>query len=200
MLLACAWLDAPLLQFRANASASSRVLTTSHRKVPTAVRSCKRVRVSNMRAVVQRVKSANVSVDGNTISSIGAGLLCLVGVGKDDGEEDAEYICRKMMNIRLWPNETDRLRSFDRSVLQTDYGMLLVSQFTLFGRLKGNKLDFSHAMSPSVAKEQYAQLVQRCKDQLGDDRVKDGVFGAMMDVSLVNDGPVTINLDSKSRE
>jgi len=152
-----------------------------------------------MRAVLQRVKSASVTVDGQVVSKIGPGLLCLIGVGKDDVAADAEYICRKILNIRLWPNLENRERAFDSNCVDNGYELLLVSQFTLFGRLKGNKLDFSRAMSPLTAKDQYQQFVERVRAAYEGDRVKDGVFGAMMDVELINDGPVTINIDSQER-
>lgn len=150
-----------------------------------------------MRAVVQRVKEASVKVDGEVVSSIGPGLLCLVGLRDTDTEKDAEYIVRKIVGLRLWASE-DGSKAWNQSVVQRDYGILCVSQFTLFSRLKGaGKPDYSKAMPPQQAREAYAAFMQRLAQACRPERVFDGVFGAMMDVSLVNDGPVTILLDSQ---
>ncbi|XP_059663843.1 uncharacterized protein LOC132309564 isoform X1 [Cornus florida] len=148
-----------------------------------------------MRAVVQRVASASVEVEGRTISEIGPGLLVLVGLHDSDADSDADYICRKVLNMRLFPNEKTG-KTWDQNVMQRDYGVLLVSQFTLYGILKGNKPDFHVAMSPERAKPFYASLVDKFQKSYNPDAVKDGIFGAMMKVNLVNDGPVTMQLDS----
>ncbi|KAL5575325.1 hypothetical protein UlMin_017024 [Ulmus minor] len=150
-----------------------------------------------MRAVVQRVTSASVEVEGRKVSEIGPGLLVLVGLHDSDSDSDAEYICRKVLNMRLFPNETSG-RGWDQNVMQRNYEVLLVSQFTLYGFLKGNKPDFHLAMPPEKAKPFYASVVDRFKISYNPDAIKDGVFGAMMKVSLVNDGPVTMQLDSQS--
>ncbi|KAG8385485.1 hypothetical protein BUALT_Bualt03G0050200 [Buddleja alternifolia] len=174
-----------------------------------------------MRAVVQRVASASVEVEGRTVSAIGPGLLVLVGLHETDAESDAEYICRKVLNMRLYPNEKTG-KTWDQNVMQRNYEVLLgnfslyllcsrtmadelligrflfgaVSQFTLYGVLKGNKPDFHVAMPPDKAKPFYASLVEKFQKAYRMDAVKDGVFGAMMKVNLVNDGPVTMQLDS----
>jgi len=148
-----------------------------------------------MRAVVQRVASASVEVEGRIVSAIGAGLLVLVGLHESDVDSDAEYICRKVLNMRLFPNEKTG-KNWDQNVMQINYGVLLVSQFTLYGILKGNKPDFHVAMSPERAKPFYASLVDKFRLSYNPDAVKDGIFGAMMKVNLVNDGPVTMQLDS----
>ncbi|KAJ8626091.1 hypothetical protein MRB53_019398 [Persea americana] len=148
-----------------------------------------------MRAVVQRVVSASVEVDGRTISEIGPGLLVLVGLHESDVESDADYICRKVLNMRLFPNDKSG-KTWDQSVMQRKFEVLLVSQFTLYGFLKGNKPDFHVAMSPQDAKPFYESLVQKFKNTYNTDVIKDGLFGAMMKVHLVNDGPVTMQLDS----
>ncbi|XP_024983806.1 D-aminoacyl-tRNA deacylase isoform X1 [Cynara cardunculus var. scolymus] len=148
-----------------------------------------------MKAVVQRVISASVEVEGRTVSAIGPGLLVLVGVHDLDTDSDADYICRKVLNMRLFPNEKTG-KSWDQSVMQKNYEVLLVSQFTLYGILKGNKPDFHVAMAPDRAKSLYASLVERFQRSYKADAVKDGVFGAMMKVNLVNDGPVTLQLES----
>ncbi|KAL6574048.1 hypothetical protein OROHE_001590 [Orobanche hederae] len=156
-----------------------------------------------MRAVVQRVASASVEpngcrlVEGRTVSKIGPGLLVLVGLHETDVESDAEFICRKVLSMRLFPNEKTG-KTWDQNVMQRKYEVLLVSQFTLYGFLKGNKPDFHVAMPPGAAKPFYASLVEKFQKAYRADAVKgeDGVFGAMMKVSLVNDGPVTMQLDS----
>ncbi|RCV23387.1 hypothetical protein SEVIR_5G002100v4 [Setaria viridis] len=150
-----------------------------------------------MRAVVQRVLSASVEVEGRVVSAIGPGLLVLVGVHEADTDSDADYICRKVLNMRLFPNENTG-KAWDQSVMQRNFEVLLVSQFTLYGILKGNKPDFHVAMPPAKAKPFYASLVEKFQRSYSADSVKDGVFGAMMKVSLVNDGPVTMQVDSPS--
>ncbi|XP_062016874.1 uncharacterized protein LOC133733241 [Rosa rugosa] len=153
--------------------------------------------VRAMRAVVQRVASASVEVEGRTVSAIGPGLLVLVGLHESDSVSDAEYICRKVLNMRLFTNESSA-RGWDQNVMQRNYEVLLVSQFTLYGILKGNKPDFHVAMAPDKAKPFYASLVQSFRKSYKPDAIKDGVFGAMMKVNLVNDGPVTMQIDSPS--
>ncbi|TKY71789.1 D-tyrosyl-tRNA(Tyr) deacylase [Spatholobus suberectus] len=159
--------------------------------------SLRRKAVTAMRAVVQRVASASVEVEGRIVSEIGPGLLVLVGIHDSDSDADADYICRKVLNMRLFPNENTG-KAWDHSVMQKNYQVLLVSQFTLYGFLKGNKPDFHVAMAPQRAKPFYASLVDRFRNAYNSDAIKDGVFGAMMKVNLVNDGPVTMQLDSQS--
>ncbi|KAM0051564.1 putative D-aminoacyl-tRNA deacylase [Helianthus debilis subsp. tardiflorus] len=152
-------------------------------------------RVLEMKAVVQRVASASVEVEGRTVSAIGPGLLVLVGIHDLDSPSDADYICRKVLNMRLFPNDKSG-KTWDQNVMQKNYEVLLVSQFTLYGILKGNKPDFHVAMPPDKAKSLYASLVQTFQTTYRSDAVRDGVFGAMMKVNLVNDGPVTMQLES----
>jgi len=147
-----------------------------------------------MRVVIQRVSSAHVTVQGQLVSKIGPGLCVLVGLSRNDTEKDAEYMCRKILNTRLWPNKDGR--PWSMSVAQQNYEVLLVSQFTLHCVLKGNKPDFHNAMNPDQAKLFWSSFVGRVQKAYLPLRVFDGVFGAMMAVSLVNDGPVTITLDS----
>ncbi|XP_050224617.1 uncharacterized protein LOC126674243 [Mercurialis annua] len=154
-----------------------------------------KLQIRAMRAVVQRVSSASVEVDGATVSEIGPGLLVLVGIHESDTESDADYICRKVLNMRLFTNESTG-RAWDQNVMQRNYGVLLVSQFTLCGFLKGNKPDFHVAMPPQEAKPFYDSLVEKFRKSYQPDAIKDGVFGAMMKVNLVNDGPVTMQLES----
>lgn len=156
------------------------------------------LQVRSMRAVVQRVKSASVTVDGKLVSQIGPGLLCLAGLKDGDTKDDAEFISRRLLNARLWPS-ADGKKSWDQSVVQKGYEVLLVSQFTLFGLMKGNKPDFHIAMPPSQAQEAYSNFVGLVRSSYLADKVQDGVFGAMMEVQLVNDGPVTMAFDSEKR-
>ncbi|XAR59207.1 D-aminoacyl-tRNA deacylase [Bertholletia excelsa] len=151
-----------------------------------------------MRAVVQRVASASVEVEGRVVSEIGPGLLVLVGVHESDVDSDADYICRKVLNMRLFPDDKTG-KNWDQNVMQRNYGVLLVSQFTLYGILKGNKPDFHVAMSPEQAKPFYASVVDKFRRSYNHELVKDGIFGAMMKVNLVNDGPVTMQLDSSQQ-
>ena len=151
-----------------------------------------------MRAVVQRVSSASVHVDGAEVSAIGKGALALVGVTAGDAEEDAEYVCRKLLNLRLW--ESAEGKPWSASLLSGQLDVLLVSQFTLFADLKANKPSFHRVMPPSEAGEFYARFVDRVRAaHAPGGQVRDGVFGAHMDVRLANDGPVTVIIDSKDR-
>ncbi|KAA6418011.1 MAG: D-tyrosyl-tRNA(Tyr) deacylase-like [Trebouxia sp. A1-2] len=141
-----------------------------------------------MRAVIQRV-------EGDEVARIGAGLLCLIGIRAEDGTKDADFM--KILNARLFTNKSAG-RSWDHSVMQQEQEVLCVSQFTLFNIMKGNKPDFHLAMQPEQAREFYQTFVDSLRQQYSAQKVHDGWFGAMMDVSLVNDGPVTIILDSET--
>ncbi|XP_011045885.1 PREDICTED: D-tyrosyl-tRNA(Tyr) deacylase isoform X2 [Populus euphratica] len=145
------------------------------------VASCKTLQIRAMRAVVQRVTSASVEVDGHMVSEIGPGLLVLVGLHESDTDSNSDYICRKVLNMRLFTNECTG-RGWDQNVMQRNYEVLLVSQFTLYGVLKGNKPDFHVAMPPQKAKPFYESLVDKFRKAYRPDAVKDGVFGAMMKV------------------
>lgn len=146
-----------------------------------------------MRAVIQRVTRAEVRVDGAATGSIGAGLMVLLGVGVDDDERDAETLAEKIANLRIFEDEAGLM---NRSVTETGGGVLLVSQFTLHGDArKGRRPSFIAAAREDAAKplyERVGKLLERSGLQVGY-----GVFGAHMDVELINDGPVTILLDTK---
>ena len=146
-----------------------------------------------MRAVVQRVTRASVAVDGRTIGEIGAGLLVLVGVGRDDEPSDAKWLAEKLAGLRIFHDEQGQM---NRSVVDTGGAVLLVSQFTLHGDArKGRRPSFITAADPAIAKPLY-ESVGASLAALGI-TVAYGEFGADMAVELVNDGPVTILLDSK---
>ena len=145
-----------------------------------------------MRAVVQRVSRAAVRVDGKTVGSCGAGLLVLVGATHEDTSATAERLAVKIARLRIFPDDEGR---FDRSLLDTGGEALVVSQFTLLADTrKGNRPSFTEAAPPDVA----AQLVDRFVESLRNHgiRVETGVFGARMQVELVNDGPVTIVVEA----
>ena len=148
-----------------------------------------------MRSVVQRVKEAAVAVDGKEISSIGSGILVLLGIKEGDTEKDAAYICGKLVNLRIFEDSDGKM---NKSVLETTKTILLVSQFTLYGDCrKGRRPDFFSAARPDSAEALYEYCIDTLK-KLGV-TVKTGRFGAMMDVRLINDGPVTILLDSERK-
>ncbi len=147
-----------------------------------------------MRAVLQRVLHAKVTVDGNVTGEIGPGLLVLVGVGKEDSEHDVDWLADKVSGLRIFEDEAGKM---NRSLLDTSRALLAVSQFTLFADTrKGRRPSFIDAGAPEEAKRLYALYCERSR-ALGL-AVAEGIFAADMKVSLVNDGPVTICLDSKS--
>ena len=146
-----------------------------------------------VRGVVQRVSEASVRVDGEVVGSIGPGLVVLVGVGSGDVERDADYLAEKILNLRVFPDEAGQM---NRSVLDVSGGLLVVSQFTLLGDVrKGRRPSYSDAAPPEEANRLYEHLVSRLRPS--GLKVATGVFRALMDVALVNQGPVTILLDSR---
>lgn len=148
-----------------------------------------------MRAVVQRVSRASVSVGGESVASIGAGLLVFAAVGKDDADADADYLVDKIVNLRVFPDDAGR---FDRSALDAGASLLVVSQFTLYGDTrKGRRPSFTDAAPPAEAQARFAGLVERFRS--AGLPTQTGRFQEMMDVELVNDGPVTLILDSADR-
>ena len=148
-----------------------------------------------MRALVQRVSEASVSVEGETVGAIGAGLLVLLGFSADDSDEDASYIVGKTVNLRIFADDEGR---FNRSALDIGAELLLVSQFTLYADTRrGRRPSFSSAAPPERAEAAFAHAVELFR-QSGL-RVQTGVFQAHMMVSSTNDGPVTIMLDSADR-
>lgn len=145
-----------------------------------------------MRAVIQRVKSASVKVDGELVSEIGTGLLIFLGVAHNDTESELEYIANKVANLRIFEDVDGKM---NLSLLDTGGTALVVSQFTLYGDCrKGRRPSFINAARPEVANDLYEQLISLL-NELNIPTVG-GTFQAMMDVQLVNDGPVTILLDS----
>ena len=148
-----------------------------------------------MRALVQRVSHASVSVDGDAVGSIDSGLVVLIGIHRDDDEEDAAHIVGKTVNLRIFADADGR---FDRSALDIDAGLLVISQFTLYGDTRrGRRPSFGDAMSPEPAAALFDRTL-RLFEQTGLE-VRTGQFQAHMLVSIHNDGPVTIMIDSADR-
>jgi D-tyrosyl-tRNA(Tyr) deacylase len=147
-----------------------------------------------MRAVLQRVKEASVTVDGAVTGKIGPGLLVVLGVGKGDTEADLAFMVDKIPALRIFEDDAGKM---NRSLLDTSKAMLAVSQFTLYADTsRGRRPSFIDAMPPEEAKAMYVKFCERCR--VAGLTVEEGVFAADMKVALVNDGPVTIVLDSKA--
>jgi D-tyrosyl-tRNA(Tyr) deacylase len=146
-----------------------------------------------MRAVVQRVSRAKVTVDGKVTGEIFAGLVVLLGVSKRDLEPDADYLLDKILNLRIFEDEQGKM---NLSLLETGGELLVVSQFTLYGdATRGRRPSFIEAAPPEAANALYEFFVEKAREKVV--KVGTGQFQAMMDVELVNDGPVTIILDSR---
>ena len=146
-----------------------------------------------MRAVVQRVTSASVTIDGEVVGAIGAGLVVLLGVKPGDDERAFDYLAEKIANLRIFPDDDGKM---NRSLLEVEGAALVVSQFTLYGDCrKGRRPSYSDSAPPEEAQRLYEELLVRLRAT--GIPVRAGVFRAMMQVALVNDGPVTLLLDSK---
>ena len=151
----------------------------------------------DMRTVIQRVSEAAVSIEGRVHASIGPGLLVLVAVEETDGPEDIEWLAGKIVRLRVFNDEAGVM---NKSVQESGGEILAISQFTLFASTKkGNRPSYIGAARPEIAVPLYEQFIGRATSELGRE-VKAGVFGADMKVKLINDGPVTIIIDSKNRE
>lgn len=147
-----------------------------------------------MKLVIQRVKSASVSIDDRVYNAIQQGLLLLVGIGPEDGQKDLEYAVRKVSQMRIFSDEEGKM---NRSVKDIQGEILSISQFTLFADTKkGNRPAFTGAAKPDMAEAFYQDFNQKLAKEVP---VETGVFGADMQVELVNDGPVTIILDTKNK-
>ena len=146
-----------------------------------------------MRAVIQRVTEASVKVEGRATGEIGAGLLVLLGVAGDDGNRDADYLADKIIHLRIFNDEQGKM---NLSLEDTGGAMLVVSQFTLYGDVRrGRRPSYTEAAEPEKANALYEYFVEQARSR--GIRVETGIFQAMMRVSLINDGPVTILLDSR---
>ena len=147
-----------------------------------------------MKIVIQRVKEASCKVDGKTISKIDNGLLLLVGITTIDTIKEVEYCAKKIANMRIFEDVDGKL---NKSILDFNYEILSISQFTIYGdTLKGNRPSFTKAMKAEEANILYEKLTETLQNEYSINTYQ-GKFGAMMDISLINDGPVTIILESK---
>jgi D-tyrosyl-tRNA(Tyr) deacylase len=147
-----------------------------------------------MRVVIQRVQNAKVTVDQKTVGQIEKGLLILLGVGQQDTIDDIEFLVRKIAHLRVFEDENQKM---NLSLLDTKFDCMVVSQFTLYADCKkGNRPSFIEAASPQKANEMYLLFLKRMGEAL-DKPIPTGIFGASMQIELINDGPVTIVLDSK---
>lgn len=150
-----------------------------------------------MRTVIQRVQHCSVTIDGQLKSNIGSGMLVLVGIEDRDTQEDIEWLCKKIANLRIFDDEN---RVMNRSVIDTGGEVMVVSQFTLHASTKkGNRPSYIHASKPDFAIPMYESFCAEMGLQIGKN-VATGVFGADMKIELLNDGPVTILIDSQNKE
>lgn len=148
-----------------------------------------------MRIVIQRVSKASVKINDNIVGKINNGLLLLVGVTHDDTSQDVDYLVKKIMNLRIFEDDEGKMNI---SLLQKGYEILSISQFTLHADTrKGNRPSFIEAAKPDQAEALYNEFNEKLRNE--NIKVETGIFGAMMEVSLINDGPVTIIIDSKNR-
>lgn len=150
-----------------------------------------------MRVVIQRVPKASVTIDGKVKSRIGKGLLILLGIENADTREDIDWLAGKISRLRIFDDENGVM---NLSVVGIDGDIIVVSQFTLYANTrKGNRPSYIKAARPEVAIPMYEKFVEKLESETGK-KIQTGEFGAMMDVELVNDGPVTIIIDTKNRE
>ena len=149
-----------------------------------------------MRVVIQRVKSAEVNVQPDYQAKIDEGLLVFLGIEDEDNQEDIDWLVRKISNMRLFADENQKM---NLSLLDTGFEAMVISQFTLHASTKkGNRPSFVKAGKPEMAEPVYENFIQKLSESLGQN-VKTGIFGADMEVKLINDGPVTIFMDSKNK-
>lgn len=147
-----------------------------------------------MKVLIQRVKKSSVTIDNNLYSSIEQGILALVGIEKNDTKQNVEKLARKIVNLRIFPDENDKM---NKSLIDTKGEMLIVSQFTLCGDCKkGTRPSFDKSASPDIANELYELFIKEISDY--GIKTSQGKFGAMMEVALVNDGPVTFMLEDRN--
>lgn len=150
-----------------------------------------------MRAVIQRVSQSSVVIGGVCHGEIGTGLNILIGIEEGDGEEDIDWLCRKIVNLRIFDDNDGVM---NKSILDIDGDILVISQFTLFASTrKGNRPSYIRAAKPDISIPVYEKFLTTLENILGK-QVKKGIFGADMKVTIVNDGPVTILIDTKNKE
>lgn len=150
-----------------------------------------------MRVVIQRVSSASVKINSETVGSIQKGLMILVGIEKEDSAEDIDWMSKKICSLRIFSDEDDKM---NLDIKEVDGNILLISQFTLHAKYKkGNRPSYIHAARPEHAIPLYEKMIEALSQELNK-TIETGEFGAMMDVELINQGPVTICMDSKNKE
>lgn len=150
-----------------------------------------------MKTVIQRVSSASVEIEGRVVGEIGAGLLVLAGFAGDDTDEDLAWVARKLPLLRIFDDEQGVM---NRSLVDIDGGILLISQFTLFANVrKGTRPSYNKAASPELARPLYERMIRAIEQEVGKP-IATGVFGAKMRIASTNEGPVTILIDSRRRE
>lgn len=150
-----------------------------------------------LRVVIQRVSEASVSVNGNTVGAIKRGLLILLGIQEEDQDDDIEWMCHKLNNLRIFNDQEGKM---NLSIQDIEGNYLVISQFTLFASTKkGNRPSYLKSAKPSIANPLYEKFTDRLA-HISNQKIEKGLFGADMKVSLINDGPVTIVIDSKNKE
>lgn len=151
-----------------------------------------------MRAIIQRVSKSKVTVDLETVGEIGPGYMILLGYEANDALEDIEWLIKKVVNMRIFPDDGGKM---NLSILDVAGDLMLISQFTLHASTKkGNRPSFIKAAKPEIAKELYKSTIDLFRQELGKSKIACGRFGEHMVIELINDGPVTIYLDSKNKE
>lgn len=152
-----------------------------------------------MRAVVQRVSEGGVSIPKeNYYAEIKKGFVILLGIKNDDNENDILFVANKCSSLRIFEDENEKM---NLSIKEINGDVLIISQFTLYGDAqKGNRPSFTDAARPEIAVPLYEKFIERMKSNLGESKIKCGIFGAMMRVKIINDGPVTIIIESKKKE
>ena len=151
-----------------------------------------------MRALVQRVREGGVYISSdNYEKNIGKGMVVLLGVRDSDGLEEVNFVADKCCNLRIFEDDKGKM---NLSIKEINGEILIISQFTLYGDArKGNRPSFTEAASPELANDLYEEFINRVKFNIGEEKVKTGIFSAMMDVKIINDGPVTILVESKEK-
>jgi len=152
-----------------------------------------------MRALVQRVSEGGVYISQENYKfEIGKGMVVLLGIKSDDTDQDTIFVADKCLSLRIFEDENQKM---NLSLKDINGELLVISQFTLYGNAqKGNRPSFIDAAKPEIAIPLYEMFIARMKNNLGEDKVKSGIFGAMMEVKIINDGPVTILIESKNQE
>ena len=149
-----------------------------------------------MKVLVQRVSSGSVNVVAeHHLKKINKGMVLLLGISEDDSESEIDYLAEKCSNLRIFEDENGKM---NLSVKEIDGEVLLISQFTLYGDTrKGNRPSFNKAAKPEIAEVLYNKFSHKMKKLLGENKIKEGIFGSMMEVTIINDGPVTVMVESK---